>query len=417
MAKNTVVIGAGISGLAASKLLLTKGNGVLLVDDKPLEKLPYFAGFNEKNHPLLTTCFTPSYSPEIILKDVCRVVTSPGVPFAHALLEKARLMKIPVMTELDIAAPCFKKARFIGITGTNGKSTTTSLVAHLLKTAGFSVFAGGNLGEPLANLVLLGEDPDFIVLELSSYQLELLHDVRLHASVILNLTKDHIERHGTIENYAAAKLRIFSLTDGLQLRGDSPYLAKSDALVFGHDVDFNLPDLGIVGEHNAENAYAAIKIAKHFGLHSDVITEGLRTFKNLPHRSENLGQKNGVWFINDSKGTNVVAVRFALTMSQKPIHPLLGGIDKDEDFGLLDRDHFPHVKKYYVFGQSKLKIAKDLHGEPVVLCDNLADAFIKATNEASLGEVVLLSPGCASFDQFQNFAERGDRFRALVEGF
>lgn len=416
MAKKTVVLGAGISGLAVTKLLLQEGHHVLLIDDAPKEKLRHFACFDEQQHPLLTTSFARETYPETMFLDVEMVVTSPGVSLRHPLLEKARLLNIPLATELDCAAPFFTTSRFIGITGTNGKSTTTSLVAHLLSTAGFSVFAGGNLGEPLSSLAIRKEKPDFIVLELSSYQLELLHKVRLQASVILNLTKDHIERHGSMEQYAEAKLRIFSLTHpkGLRLRGESSWLARSDALTFGPDPDFDLPSLGILGEHNAQNAHAALRIVKHVGLHQDDIKEGLKTFKNLPHRSENLGQKKGLWFINDSKATNVAAAGFALTMSEKSTHLLLGGIDKGEDFGLLNRRHYPHVKRYYVFGQSKPKIAQDLGDEPLVLCDNLQEAFQKATEEALEGELVLLSPACASFDQFQNFAERGDMFKALV---
>lgn len=416
MVKKTVVLGAGISGLAASRLILQQGHRVLLIDDNPQEKLRHFKNFEEQHNPLLTTYFAHQNYPEEMFLDVEAVVTSPGVSTCHPLLEKARHLAIPLATELDYAAPFFKASRFIGITGTNGKSTTTSLVAHLLATAGFSVFAGGNLGEPLSSLAIRKETPDFIVLELSSYQLELLHKVQLEASVILNLTKDHIERHGSMERYAEAKLRIFSLTSpkGLRLRGESSFLLQSDAVTFGPDRDFDLPSLGIFGEHNAQNAHAALCIVKHFGLRQDVIEEGLRTFKNLPHRSENLGQKKGLWFINDSKATNVAAAGFALTMSQKPTHLLLGGIDKDEDFALLNRRHYPHVKRYYVFGQSKPKIAKDLGEEPLILCENLQEAFQKATEEALEGEVVLLSPACASFDQFQNFAERGDVFRSLV---
>jgi UDP-N-acetylmuramoylalanine--D-glutamate ligase len=414
--KTVAVMGAGISGVAAARLLLARGHDVCLIDDRPLEALRHFQNA-QLTSPKLYTHFGAPFVGD--LAEFACLVVSPGVALSHPVVQAGRKAKTPILSEIDLAWMFLKPIKAIGITGTNGKSTTTSLVAHLLRQAGLKVFAGGNLGEPLCDLACsMATRPEYLVLELSSYQLETIKELKLEAAVILNLSQDHVERHQTLAGYAQAKAEIFSLVSpgGLKLLNDlvpTSLIEGTDATRFT-TLAQDWAAHGIVGSHNQENASAAILIAQFCGLSPEAINAGLKTFTGLPHRCEKVGIKDGVEYVNDSKGTNVVAVEKALTMSSKPTHLLLGGIDKGEDFGALSPKHFPHVVAYYVYGQSRQKILKDLKGQNTFVCENLAEAVSLAQARARPGELILLSPACASWDQFANFAERGELFKSLV---
>jgi len=288
----------------------------------------------------------------------------------------------------------------VGITGTNGKSTTTALVHHILKTAGLPTTMGGNIGLPI-----LAQDPlaegGVYVLELSSYQIDLAQSLDCDVAVLLNITPDHLDRYESFEAYAQAKERLLAMSSGLIVRGrDDVGLDQS-----------HWPALQ--GPHNAQNAAAAIETCRHLGVGEGEIEEGLRTYPGLPHRMERIREKDGTLFVNDSKATNPTATAPALAAFER-IRWICGGLAKTDN---LDEcaPHFGRVAKAYTIGEASELFAGLLSPHmSVAECETLERAVGAAAAEAQSGDTVLLSPACASFDQFRDFEDRGDRFRALV---
>jgi UDP-N-acetylmuramoylalanine--D-glutamate ligase len=314
----------------------------------------------------------------------------------------------------------------VAITGTNGKTTTTALMGHLVKAAGWPVVVGGNIGTPLSALIHKVTQQTVLVLEVSSYQLEGHETFHPNVGVFLNLTPDHLERHPTMSEYAAAKARLFDFFDQADtavLNGKDPWCRRVGKKIGGRKVWFPNQDLlkiarhiQLPGEHNLSNAMAAVGAARALGLKSKDIIRGLKTFKGVAHRLQIVKTLRGVTYVNDSKSTNVDSTLVAIKAFTKPTFLILGGRDKGAPYTPL----IPYIKKtvteILTIGEAAPKIAKDLKGvRPLVPCHTIDRALQYVHRAARPGDVVLLSPACASFDQYRNYEHRGDSFIQLVE--
>ena len=371
------------------------------------------------------------------------VVPSPGVPADAPLLREARNRGIPIWSEIELAFR-FLACPLLAVTGTNGKSTTTSLLGEMVKVGGRKVFVGGNLGTPLIDALALR--PDVAVAEISSFQLEWVERFRPRVGVFLNLTEDHLERHANFSTYGRIKREllahqepmdwavvnrddpeVWSLAQGLPGKifsfGWEPVAEgawiKNNALHIrreAQEVVLPLDQLRLFGRHNLENVMAAASAALLWGVTSSAISSVLTTFAGLPHRLEFVAEKKGVRYFDDSKGTNVGAVVQSLASFPGPLILLAGGVDKKGDYRPLRPLVREKVKLLIVFGQAREMIRGVLGDETQTLVvDTLATAVQAASATAAPGDTILLSPACASFDQFENYAHRGKTFQACVE--
>jgi UDP-N-acetylmuramoylalanine--D-glutamate ligase len=343
-----------------------------------------------------------------LLDGVGLVVKSPGVPGENPLVAAARDRGIPIWSEVELGYRLLGAPALVGVTGTNGKTTTCELLGAIFRAAGRDVVVAGNVGSPLT----AARAADWIVCELSSFQLEDVHELRCRVAVLLNLEPDHLDRHRTFEAYRDAKLRIFERADtavvprGLGLPG----------LEFG--ADDPLPaEPRIPGAHNRENAAAATAAARAAGIDDDAIAEGLRIFPGVEHRLELVRKLRGVRYVNDSKATNTAAARRGVAAFDAALRLILGGSLKGEDFGPFARELGPNVRGVYLIGEAAHELARALDAAGVTYdrSGDLATAVRDAAAAAEPGEIVLLSPACASYDQFENFERRGEEFRRLVE--
>lgn len=359
-------------------------------------------------------------------------VVSPGVPLnKHPLAAKARNAGVPIIGDIELFAEARAEMpphRVVGITGTNGKSTTTALIHHILETAGIPARLGGNIGLPI-----LGQDPlpegGVYVLELSSYQIDLTHSLDCDVAVLLNITPDHLDRYDGFEAYAASKARLFAMQSRRHAAiigiGDEPSAAIAREVAAsgrGEDLTRIAPGAcldqsrwpALQGPHNAQNALAAIAACRALGIDREAIDRGLESFPGLPHRMERVKTRNGVLFVNDSKATNADSTAPALSAYPR-IHWILGGKAKTDDLDAC-RPGFPHVVKAYTIGDAGEMFARLLEGEMPVERSGTLDVAVKsAAADAQPGDVVLLSPACASFDQFRDYEARGQAFRDAVE--
>jgi len=370
------------------------------------------------------------------------VVPSPGVPQENALLKEAAQRRIPVLSEIELAYRFFR-APLVAITGTNGKSTTTTLVGEMFKASGQRVFVGGNLGAPF--ICAVAGDWEWGVVEVSSFQLEWVEEFRPRVAVLLNLTEDHLDRYPSYQAYCAAKERIFAAqtaADVAIINRDDPLVwalrgrlrsrvvsfgfaeinngvfATADEIVWrdgASEERFPLRHVKIQGVHNKENMMAAVAVAKSAGIRREAIQQTLEAFPGLEHRLEFVREKNGVRYYNDSKGTNVGAVVKSLAGFSTPVLLLAGGVDKGGDYGVLRDGIQQKVRRLILFGAAKQIIAGALGDlTETVIVNDIQSAVRDAAAHAQPGDVVLLSPACSSFDQFQNYAERGKIFKNLV---
>ncbi|MBN2800693.1 MAG: UDP-N-acetylmuramoyl-L-alanine--D-glutamate ligase [Deltaproteobacteria bacterium] len=426
-----VIVGMGGSGQAAARLALSLGADVVGLDLRT-EGVEAPAGARLELGP---------HRRETLV-DADLIVVSPGVPAAQADLAAARAAGVRVVGELGFGWEHLRLPT-LAITGTNGKSTVTWFTGQLLRAAGYAPFVGGNLGDPVSGAALHRGRYDVLVAEVSSYQLELPGAFRANAAVILNLTPDHLGRHKTMENYAAHKARIFhGLGEGpAMIPVDTPLLQAASegqggarcwlgalpgvvrdgtsvrVQVGGVDATLSLDDLDIPGEHNRDNAAVAAMLALVHGASVQAVQAGLATLRALPHRMEVVGERHGVLYINDSKATNVAAVETGLRGLAQRAVVLLGGEGKGERFAPL----LPHLQRHRAvvcFGGDGALIADELEslGLRPTRASDLAGAVSAGEALAAPGDAVLLSPGCASFDEFRNFEHRGDVFRALARG-
>jgi len=417
--KKYAVYGLARSGLATVEALLASGAKVTAWDAKEEARAKAPPGTDLANLD------------EIDLAPFDSLVVTPGLPLnRHPIAERARDAGVEIIGDIELfarARPELPPHKVVGITGTNGKSTTTALVHHILKTAGVPTEMGGNIGLPI-----LAQDPlpegGVYVLELSSYQIDLTQSLDCDVAVLLNITPDHLDRYESFEAYAASKARLFEMQSPSNIRvvnvEDPQAALLSRSLNFRHgpeDVtNWTVPFDGwlnywpsLPGWHNVQNACAAIAVCRNLGVEDELIFKGLGSFPGLPHRMERIREKDGVLFVNDSKATNPTATAPALAAFDR-IRWICGGQPKTDN---LDEcaPFFGHVASAYTIGDAADLFERLLSPHiPVKNCGKLDVAVREAAADAQAGDTVLLSPACASFDQFKDFEDRGDQFKALV---
>ena len=441
--KKYAVLGLARSGRATVEALLASGAQVVAWDER-----------EEARHALASHEGLSFADPLTIdLTGFAGVVVSPGVPLnRHPIAGHARAAGVPVIGDIELFAqtrPELPPHKVVGITGTNGKSTTTALVHHILQTGGVPTTIGGNIGLPI-----LSQDPlpggGVYVLELSSYQIDLTYSLDCDVAVLLNITPDHLDRYESFAAYQASKLRLFDMMTPPHIgvlnwhteQGESLYRRLFDGhpcefwANYNDDVDDPYELWGafdesgntasrdhlstqkdwpnLQGPHNAQNVISAILASLALGVPEDVISHALKSYPGLPHRMQRIGEKDGVLFVNDSKATNPESTAPALA-AYPHIHWIVGGLAKTEELGPCEQ-HLDHVRAAYTIGESGPMFARLLHGKvPVTESQVLEKAVTDAAAAAKPGEVVLLSPACASFDQFKDYEARGEAFRAAVE--
>jgi len=340
-----------------------------------------------------------------LLEGIDVLVKSPGVPGNRPLVVAARERGIPVWSEVELGYRRLAPAgtRLVGVTGTNGKSTTTALLGAIFAAAGRDVAVAGNIGVALTSI----ERADWVVCELSSFQLEDVHELACDVAVLLNLEPDHLDRYPSFDEYRDAKLRIFERARAKVV----PRGLGLDGIEFSADDPLPVEPL-IRGAHNRENAAAATAAARAAGIDDDAIAEALRTFPGIPHRLELVAEHDGIRYVNDSKATNVAAaLRGLAAYAGETVHLILGGSPKGEDFSPLAAAIGPNVRSVHLIGAEGPRIGEVVSGD---VDGTLAAAVAHAEELAGPGDVILLSPACASYDQFANFEERGDAFRRLA---
>jgi UDP-N-acetylmuramoylalanine--D-glutamate ligase len=435
-----LVVGLARSGQAAARMLARRGEEVRGVDSGHPEGAAGLSG--EGVEVLLDT-------DGLALLDGTRtVVKSPGVPREAAVIAAALERGIDVVGELELAWRTVPN-RFVAVTGTNGKTTTAELLGHLYRAAAEPVVVAGNVGTPVSSLAGEVDADATVVCETSSFQLEDTVAFAPECALFLNLAPDHLDRHADLDSYLAAKLRIFANQgndDVAVYNADEPALTGVDLggcarrVSFCHgagpDCEVSLAEgtifydgepllpireLGLFGEHNVANAMAAAVAALSMGVDRDAVREGLRSFAGVPHRLEQVAEIDGVRFVNDSKATNVASATVGLRAFDGGVHAILGGSEKAEPFAALADPIRETCRACYLIGASAERLATELSGVveagvELHRCADLADAVDRAASAAAPGEVVLLSPACASFDAFENFEQRGERFREIVAG-
>ena len=403
--RRALVVGLARSGLAAAEALARRGVEVVGTD-RSADVDPGRLGDLGVELRLGT-------EEEALVEGVDLVVKSPGVPANSPLVAAARTRDVPVWSEVELGYRLLPTgARLIGVTGTNGKTTTTELLGAILRADGRTVEVAGNVGRALTDAAETAADGSWIVCELSSFQLEDVHTLACDVAVLLNLEPDHLDRHGTFEEYRAAKLRIFERARAKVV----PRGFGIDGIEFSADDELPAESL-IPGRHNRENAAAATAAARAVGVPDAAIAEALRTFAGVPHRLELVRELRGVRWINDSKATNTAAARRGVAAYDAPLRLILGGSLKGEDFVPFAAELPSNVRSIYLVGAAgdELAAALDGAGRAYVRAGDIPTAISHAAADAEPGDIVLLSPAAASYDQFANFEERGDMFRRLVE--
>jgi UDP-N-acetylmuramoylalanine--D-glutamate ligase len=442
--KRVLVVGLGKSGLSAAMFLRARGARVTVSDARSAMALAHEipalldAGIMVESggHGLLT------------FRRQDLIVVSPGVPTDTPEVQQTKAFGMPIIGEVELASR-FLQGQIVAITGSNGKTTTTTFVGKIFSDAGLPTLVGGNIGLPVIDLVAKSTPETTSVLEVSSFQLETIEDFHPHIAVVLNITPDHLDRHGSFENYAAAKTRITerqTAEDFLVLNAENKatqmVAAKTKAQIFwfslrrpvkqgtfvhGESIVFvahegakaepvmPVDEIHLKGSHNVENVLAAVCAARLAGIPAETIRHAVGAFKAVEHRLELVKTVRGVEFYNDSKATNVDAAMKAVASFGGGIHLILGGKDKDSDYGTMSDLLKERVKAVYTIGSAAEKIERQLHGVvKMVQAGTIQTAVQEAAKAAVAGDVVLLSPACSSFDQFENYEHRGRVFREVV---
>jgi UDP-N-acetylmuramoylalanine--D-glutamate ligase len=440
--KRVLVVGLGKSGVASALFLASHGARVTVSDAKSEDQL-----CNEI--PALLdrgiTVETGKHG-ERTFRDQDLIVVSPGVPSDVAPLQHARKLGIPVIGEIELTAR-FLQGHIVAITGSNGKTTTTTLTGEIIASGGRKTLVGGNIGTPAITFVEHSSADTWVVLEISSFQLESIETFRPHISTILNVTPDHLDRHGSMENYIAAKKRIFenqtaqdfavlnadseicrSLAAGLkpqvlwfsrQHEVERGAFKRGDTIVYrnGRDIEIMpVSEIALKGAHNVENVLAAVAMGMAAGIEPVAIRRAVKDFRAVEHRLEYVATLRGVQYYNDSKATNVDATIKALQSFPANIHLILGGKDKGSDYSELNALIAERVKRVYTIGAAAAKIESQIgSAAPITSAQTLESAVRKAADIAVDGDIVLLAPACASFDQFPSYEHRGRVFKELVQ--
>lgn len=432
------MVGLARSGAAAARALKARGQEVYGVDSGEPDAAEML---REAGVEVATSTSGTAY-----LDRVATVVKSPGVPHSAEVVAEAQRRGLTVIGELELGWRMFG-GQVVAITGTNGKTTTTELAAHVLRAAGRPASPAGNVGHPVCEVAMeadAGVEVGTMVCECSSFQLEDSVAFSPEVAVFLNLGPDHLDRHGDMDAYREAKLKIFAnqlAEDVAVLNADDPSLAgvttrapairfttadqagadltlDGDRILFDGQLLVEAGELRIIGRHNLANAMAAAAAGLSLGLTPEEVADGLRTFAPVAHRYEPLAEIEGVTFINDSKATNVDATLAALQSSDRTLHLILGGSSKEEPFDALIEPVARHCRGIYLIGETADEIGTTLEPaglEIVRYCEDLEAAVSEAAGAAVPGEAVLLSPACASFDHFSDYEERGEAFRRFVE--
>ncbi len=440
--KRVLVVGLGKSGVASALFLESRGARVTVSDAKSEDQL-------RNEIPALLdrgiTVETGKHG-ERTFRDQDLIVVSPGVPQDVPPLQHARRLGIPVIGEIELTAR-FLRGHIVAITGSNGKTTTTTLTGEVIASGGRQTLVGGNIGTPAITFVEHSSAETWVVLEISSFQLESIESFRPHIAAILNVTPDHLDRHGSMENYVAAKRRIFenqTAEDYAVLNADNPITRSMaeglkpqvlwfsrlaevergafvrDGKIFFRDGRLTevlpLAEIALKGAHNVENVLAAVAIGMAAGVEAAAIRRAVKDFRAVEHRLEYVDTLRGVQYFNDSKATNVDATIKALQSFPANIHLILGGKDKGSDYTELNPLLAERVKRVYTIGAAAAKIESQIGSTvPVTSAQTLEAAVRKAADLAVEGDIVLLAPACASFDQFASYEERGRVFKSLVQ--
>ena len=435
--KNVLVFGSGISGIAASRLLLREGADVILYDGN--EKLDAETIkeniLHDEEHGVTLSGDVKVILGELskeVMESLVLTVMSPGVPTDLEVVNQMREMGIPIWGEIELAY-VYGKGEVLAITGTNGKTTTTTLLGEIMKKYQEHVYVVGNIGNPYTEVALDMTEDSVAVAEMSSFQLETIHTFRPKVSAILNITPDHLNRHHTMEacvlNYEDEVTRKF----GEEIKAKVLYFSSQRILdrgiylddgdiVYSYDTDVavticNVKELQLLGTHNYENIMAAAAMAIAYGVPVDLVREVIKSFKGVAHRIEFVAEKNGVAYYNDSKGTNPDAAIKGIQAMNRPTLLIGGGYDKDSAYDEWINAFDGKVKKLVLLGATREKIdatAKKLGFTDTILVDTFEEAVATCVKYAEPGDAVLLSPACASWGMFKCYEERGDKFKELV---
>jgi UDP-N-acetylmuramoylalanine--D-glutamate ligase len=432
--RRNLVVGLGKTGLSVVRWLVASGEAVAVTDSRA--EPPGLDALRALGSAVVTHLGGFDVG---ALSSADRIVLSPGVSRAEPLVRAALERGLPVVGDVELFARA-SAAPTVAITGTNGKSTVTTLVAEMAQAAGLRVRAGGNLGEPALDL-LAQPAPELYVLELSSYQLESTDSLSLRAAVVLNVTPDHMDRYASVAAYAAAKARIYSNASVAVVNEDDPVVrempapgqrrigfsiagvadfsivagASGPALARGGVALLPLSEMRLPGRHNAANALAALAIGSELGLALEPMLATLRSFGGLAHRTQVVAERGGVRFVDDSKGTNVGATLAAVEGLAEPLVVIAGGDGKGQDFTPLAAAFRGRVRHVVLIGRDRLRLAAALEGAcPCEFADDMDAAVVAAARVARAGDLVLLSPACASLDMFRDYAARGDAFAAAA---
>ncbi len=432
------VLGMARSGIAAAYKIKELGGSAFLSEQQWKDKIPTATQLSS-DFP----CEFGGHTSKLL--DCDCLIVSPGIPLTIPILVRAKAKGIELISEIEFGYRIKDKdSKIIAVTGSNGKSTTASLVYHILRQMGKNAILAGNIGDAFCGYPIHKPGIDYIVLEISSFQLDLITSFKPDVAVLLNITPDHMNRYDTFDDYAASKARIFRFQDeedSAILFLDSPVVTrwtaniKSRKLLFslqesqpkayaclnGKFIKFGLStmvsiyDLGIRGPHNYANAMAAMLAVHALIPDSEAIGAAVKGFKPLTHRLEYVGSVKGVSFFNDSKATNTDSVRSALQSFERPIRIMMGGSDKGEDFSVLTEDLQQKAQKVYITGDTQDQMRQAWLGKvPLVCIDDFEACLRTAFEEAMAGDVIVLSPACASFDHFHNFEHRGEVFKQIV---
>ena len=454
--KKVLVVGIARSGVAAARLLVSRGAMVIANDIKPESEL----GDAADELRTLGVMLSLGAHPESLFVNAELIVLSPGVPADLAPLESARHAEVEIISEPELAGR-FLRGRMIGVTGSNGKTTVTTLVGELMRAAGAEVIVGGNIGTPLTSLIEMSADNTWTVAELSSFQLEMIDSLRVNVAVVTNITPDHLDRHGSFENYVRAKHRVLlnqTADDWAVLNGQDQGVADMVAklgvlsrkvyfssrgaetvegvaagvyvragrvcttMMSDHEGEVDvmgLDDIPLPGMHNVENvmtALAATFCAMGTGMNDlPPLSEAIKQFKGVEHRIEYVTEIDGIKFYNDSKATNVDSTVKALEAFERNIIVILGGKDKGSDYTVLAPLIRDRVKLVVLIGAASDKIAEQLRGAgSMARAESMRDAVLKSKEVATAGDIVLLAPACASFDMFDSYEHRGRVFKEAV---
>ncbi len=437
--KKIGILGMARSGIAAAKKAAQLGYYVFLSDSKPVSQIEN-SDFIQKNFD----CEFGGHSDKLFEMDM--VIVSPGIPLTVPIIKKLKEKNIELIGEIEFGYLIKnKKSKIIAVTGSNGKSTTVSLINHILQKFGFNTVLAGNIGTAFTSFDIEKPEIDYIVLELSSFQLELIKSFKADIAILLNITPDHLNRYENMKQYALAKMNIFKnqtsgdtaiinnndeLTKELMPKTDAEILTFSvnnsadaylkDKMIFYNGYLYKIDNPGLQGPHNAMNVMASILAVSHLKPKKAELEEAINSFVSLPHRLEFVRDVKGIKFYNDSKATNTDAVKFALMSFGKKIRIILGGSDKGEDFSVLNPYLEKYAKKIYLIGATTQKMRKAFlpikNKVPVEEFKDFEELIKKTYSDSKKGDIIVLSPACASYDMFKNFEDRGNKFKEIVKG-